>query len=610
MDYSESSASERSSGVRRSDITRPVSRRGFRECTHSGSAVSRSGSMRPTSAYRGGTTSRMSTAGFGPAPPTASRQPTAMTGFSMIDRPITQQGLSGLRTGTARGFRTRQLQDKRYWEEVMQVKVREMKAEIARLSEQADAGEREKSAKKHYEKRVRELAQELTDLQGRLADYNTAIRIVNGEATKQSVEEQTKELEASNKKMQEEVEQVFLEKQRKENQLRQLREQMDKEQSTLTQLLQEMTPEQKDQYNELERTAAALREEAEQARTQIDHLNREKEEFSKEISGSQIKVHLLELHRRLAAAEEKRDNMKNEMNNRLEPQEEREKLLLQVREDNAAIASLDSNAANLKEQIKKVQELIEQAEQDLEEGNSERHQKYRELKKREETMDSFMATYEENLKKEQEKIEQLEKDVVFALEHSSSNIDLDLSEIDNLKQKEGYTSNYDDGKKSIEILMKEYERFQANFKKAEATRQRLATELQTLPEKTQVMKDELITLSDLEQLREKGEEDKKALETELRLLREKLAPTESAVVEATNKLKKLQANLDGNEMYVKLNALEEQLAQLESRKTVLEEDIASITLKADYEPLKKQALEELAALNKKIIEDLNNIKSY
>lgn len=37
--------------------------------------------------------------------------------------------------------------------------------------------------------------------------------------------------------------------------------------------------------------------------------------------------------------------------------------ILQVREDNAAIASLDSNAANLKEQIKKVQELIEQAEQ-------------------------------------------------------------------------------------------------------------------------------------------------------------------------------------------------------------------------------------------------------
>lgn len=154
-------------------------------------------------------------------------------------------------------------------------------------------------------------------------------------------------------------------------------------------------------------------------------------------------------------------------------------------------------------------------------------------------MDAFMSTYEENLKKEQEKIEQLEKDIVFALEHSSSNIDLDLSEIDSLKQKEGYTSAYDDSKKSIETLTKEYERFQANLKKVylivyiltvrffqaysvvgfgkkcnlpislilnqvESTRERLATELQTLPEKTQAMTDELVTLSDLEKLREEG----------------------------------------------------------------------------------------------------------
>ena len=49
-----------------------------------------------------------------------------------------------------------------------------------------------------------------------------------------------------------------------------------------------MTPEQKEQYNELEATASALREEVEQMRQQIDHLNREKEEFVKEISGSQV----------------------------------------------------------------------------------------------------------------------------------------------------------------------------------------------------------------------------------------------------------------------------------------------------------------------------------
>ncbi|GBP68083.1 Intraflagellar transport protein 74 homolog [Eumeta japonica] len=188
--------------------------------------------MRPTSAYRGstgaGAGSRLAAAGLGLPPPTASRQPTALTGFSTIDRPITQQGISGLRTATARGLRTRQLQDKRYWEELMQVKIREMKAEIARLNERVEAGERERSAKKHYEKRVKELAQELTDLQGRLSDYNTAIRIASGEATKQSVEKQTRELADSNARLQQEMEQVFVEKQRKEMQLTQLREQTDK----------------------------------------------------------------------------------------------------------------------------------------------------------------------------------------------------------------------------------------------------------------------------------------------------------------------------------------------------------------------------------------------
>lgn len=51
-----------------------------------------------------------------------------------------------------------------------------------------------------------------------------------------------------------------------------------------------MNQEQKDQYNELESTAVALRDEVEQARIHIDQLNREKQEFTKEIAGSQVRI--------------------------------------------------------------------------------------------------------------------------------------------------------------------------------------------------------------------------------------------------------------------------------------------------------------------------------
>lgn len=60
------------------------------------------------------------------------------------------------------------------------------------------------------------------------------------------------------------------------------------EQSNLSQLLAEITPDQKVQYDELEATATDLRDKVEQSRTQIDHLSREKDEFAKEISGSQV----------------------------------------------------------------------------------------------------------------------------------------------------------------------------------------------------------------------------------------------------------------------------------------------------------------------------------
>lgn len=49
-----------------------------------------------------------------------------------------------------------------------------------------------------------------------------------------------------------------------------------------------MTQDQKDQYSDLQATAAALRDEVEQARNQIEQLNKAKEEFNRDISSTQV----------------------------------------------------------------------------------------------------------------------------------------------------------------------------------------------------------------------------------------------------------------------------------------------------------------------------------
>ncbi|XP_020619601.1 intraflagellar transport protein 74 homolog [Orbicella faveolata] len=86
---------------------------------------------------------------------------------------------------------------------------------------------------------------------------------------------------------------------------------------------------------------------------------------------------------------EKKQSLIDEMEkeNRGTPAEERERLLKQVKEDNQEIARMERKTAELREKIETVNGEIQQLDMDLEEHQGEQNVKYKELKKREETMD-------------------------------------------------------------------------------------------------------------------------------------------------------------------------------------------------------------------------------
>lgn len=100
---------------------------------------------------------------------TGARAGSAYVGARIItDRPLTQHGLSGLsgggpsatgRLATATG--SRQVKDKRYWQGVIHMKIQEISQETARLMTDKKSQERDRSAKKIYEKKIRESAKEL-----------------------------------------------------------------------------------------------------------------------------------------------------------------------------------------------------------------------------------------------------------------------------------------------------------------------------------------------------------------------------------------------------------------------------------------------------------------
>lgn len=92
----------------------------------------------------------------------------------MSERVLTQHGLSGLptshaRIGTATGMR--QIKDIRYWQSQLQMKMDEIRKETDRLSKDKANMDREKSAKKTFERKVREATRELTGMSTRCLFY-------------------------------------------------------------------------------------------------------------------------------------------------------------------------------------------------------------------------------------------------------------------------------------------------------------------------------------------------------------------------------------------------------------------------------------------------------
>lgn len=93
----------------------------------------------------------------------------------------------------------------------------------------------------------------------------------------------------------------------------------------------------------------------------------------------------------------KRNTLKDEEVNRLTPAQEREKLITEVRINNQSLASITKQTKIVSDQLQEKRDYLQQIEQDLDEGSSERHIKYKELKKRDEMMESFMETFHTNM---------------------------------------------------------------------------------------------------------------------------------------------------------------------------------------------------------------------
>uniref|UniRef100_A0A8B9CDH2 Intraflagellar transport 74 n=1 Tax=Anser brachyrhynchus TaxID=132585 RepID=A0A8B9CDH2_9AVES len=583
----------------RPPIARPSSRAGM------GLTARPASSARTPSAARIGTGMPPSTSRPGSRGGSATASGILSSQIKVADRPVTQQGLSGMKTGM-KGPQ-RQIMDKTYYLGLLRSKTNELTTEINKLQEEVEMYKQEKSVYLSYEKRAEALAGEIKEFQGQLADYNMVVDILN---TNTDVAEVIHDYNMVRIRIKHGLVKIaqFCNFYSTEKLIQAVEEDIEHEKVVADDIIKDMSPENQAKYMEMKTANEKLSQELIVQQQELDALNMKEESLRAEIAHSLVKQEAMQLYEKLHELEERRNQMIAEDKNMESPQEERERLLNILQSSfNHGFHNLFIRLAEVKEKTNHFKKVIQRLDMDLEnhQGNITS------------VVVDFLETFEDVKNQELERKAQIEASIIALLEHSSRNVNCmkQISSVTNQELKimqEDLTFKSNEMQKSqstAKTLITESQKLQMDLQKMELLEGKMTDELASLKEKIEQTTAELEVYNNLPALKASGEEKKKRLQDD----KEKLTKRSNAfkkIMELLNaEYETLKRELQENETHSQLTNLERKWQHHEQNNFMMKEFIATKSQESDYQPVMKNVRKLVTEYNKALIEALQNTKS-
>uniref|UniRef100_A0A3B3H6P9 Intraflagellar transport 74 n=1 Tax=Oryzias latipes TaxID=8090 RepID=A0A3B3H6P9_ORYLA len=479
--------------------------------------------------------------------------------IKVTDRPVTQQGLSGMKTGI-KGPQ-RQVLDKSYYLGLLRSKINELTTETSKLHKEIDNYNQENSVYLCYEKRAEDLAAEIKDLQGQLADHNMLVDKLNTNTEMEEIISDYSILKAQNDSEAQSIDNIFTERREREEQIKAIEEEIKKERQIADRVVQSMPTAKQEKYFSMAATNEQLLQELTVLQEKQDNLLTRVEDYEEELSHSQIKQEVVRLHEMLSVMETKRDAMEEEQKSMCSPKEEREKLFQQVLSF---------------------------------------------------SLSEFIESFDEAKAEELQKQRQTQESIILLLEHCSRNT-LRLRQVDAVTASELKNMQEVLVSKETDVVQSESTargltagQLQQDLEKVQQLDGKITSELSGLQEQVSSMESELHTYRDLDALKLTGEDRKKKLLEERALLSQRRDSFTQLLEEINSKYKDLKTKLQENETHTQLANLEKKWQHLEKNNFVMKEFIASKTRESDFALVAKNVSQQLADYNSMLIKSLQN----
>jgi intraflagellar transport protein 74 len=304
--------------------------------------------------------------------------------------------------------------------------------------------------------------------------------------------------------------------------------------------------------------------------SEISTLEGRMNKMREQMSGAVIKQEALTLVEQIYELELKREQLTNESKNILSPDQERQKLTQQVKEDNQEVVAMEKQINELRERneyLKQSNEnddiqssiLVAQQNKSSAAVDEDTKQKYFELKKREQHIDEFSTTYEQTRDQHLNDIKTIQKNNLTLLALISRTLvkgDQVLTRDDYTQLKTTVDQHEAEKKRSndtLAILAEQHRKVKQDYAKIETLDQRLTEEIQELKIKYTKMQEDLEKFADLEGLKRKAEKRKIQLALDKNNMGKQRQVTKMEIQTLQSQFEAAQNQLRDNETHQQVN---------------------------------------------------------
>eukprot|EP00930_Biecheleria_cincta_P049840 TRINITY_DN35043_c0_g1_i1.p1 TRINITY_DN35043_c0_g1~~TRINITY_DN35043_c0_g1_i1.p1 ORF type:complete len:628 (+),score=189.42 TRINITY_DN35043_c0_g1_i1:93-1976(+) len=530
----------------------------------------------------------------------------AMTEIKVSDRPMTMQGVTGMKTGSVGP--KRQIYDKTYYLVELRKRSQELVDEVAKLNKEISNIQQDNQVHQSLDKRYDSLVKTVRSLEGDLADHNLATDKQRTDTRPEEVHHMYTIMKSQNDQQRSDVDQIFLEKRSHEEEIGRMDAEIASITRTADDRLNELHPDQRRLYEELREESNRLSSELSEARDELDQVNGRLNSVEMRLRSDPLRTR----HQQLGNVRRELDVQVSALRLEVEQAsksipEQREILLTKVKTDNAEIVATEKSNSDLKLENERLKAQIREVQSDSQEKKDDTsdQQKYEILFTKDQEMSAFIDSFPESKADEEKKLKEKQESIGRILHNISKALDLP-SEVspehhlrdmeDELEFKNRQLQNSETTQNRLEGELSKRE---GELEKIESLDVKISLELTQVEEKMKQYEKEMTEKYDnIEDMRAQGAMQQQKLETSKKQLEERSTALRQQVNFLKLRFDSKRQQLKDNDAASSLEAQEQKIRQFGQTLYTLRSFIGQKTSESDFRGSMACCLDIAGQLNK------------